>query len=139
MRRFLPLLLLLLPACQHQAAQPGASQNGASQNAALEARVQALEAEVKALKAAQSGGFTLNSARQVARDAAAQHCAVELARSLEQYRQDSLQGRYPQRAEVNVPDACMSQRVVWRQLTPHAYRFEVHDASGKALASQQSS
>lgn len=128
--RSVPLVFTaLLTACQDQQAR--------RQNAELEKRVAALEAEVKALQAVQVNGPTKTAVSDVTVQAAAQNCAVELARKLELYRQDSLQHRYPQQSELEFPDACTGQKVVWQELKNNVYSFKVQDASGNTLAEQR--
>lgn len=125
-------LLLALPAllcaCQDNQAR--------QQNAQLAQRVAALEAEVKALQAARPNALTVNTVTDVTVQAAAQNCAVELARTLEQYRQDSLEHRYPTRTEMEFPDACKNQNVDWQKLSHQAYDFRVLGRDGKPLAEQ---
>lgn len=126
-------LLLALPAllcaCQDTQAR--------QQNAQLEKRVAALEAEVKALKEAKPNAFTVSAVTNVAVQAAAQSCAVELARTLELYRQDSLQHRYPGRTEMEFPEACKNQNVKWQELKNQAYHFQVLGGDGQLLAEQK--
>lgn len=125
-------LLLALPAllcaCQDNQAR--------QQNAQLAQRVAALEAEVKALQAARPNALTVNTVTDVTVQASAQNCAVELARTLEQYRQDSLEHRYPTRTEMEFPDACKNQNVDWQKLSHQAYDFRVLGRDGKPLAEQ---
>ena len=128
-----PALLLLLPAllcaCQDQQAR--------QQNAVLERRVAALEAEVKALKAERPHTLSVEAVTDVTVQAAAQNCAVELSRTLEQYKQDSLEHRYPSRSEMEFPDACASQNVKWVELKNQAYDFQVLGKDGKPLAGEK--
>ncbi|RJF72872.1 hypothetical protein D3875_16295 [Deinococcus cavernae] len=125
-------LLLFLPAllsaCQDQQAR--------QQNAELGRRVAALEAEVKALRAERPHTLTVDAVTTVTVRAAAQNCALELARTLEQYRQDSLEHRYPSRTEMEFPDACKNQNVNWQNLSHQAYDFQVLGQDGKPLAKQ---
>lgn len=125
-------LLLALPAllcaCQDNQAR--------QQNAQLAQRVAALEAEVKALQAARPNALTVNTVTDVTVQASAQNCAVELARTLEQYKQYSLEHRYPTRTEMEFPDACKNQNVDWQKLSHQAYDFRVLGRDGKPLAEQ---
>ena len=126
-------LLLALPAllcaCQDTQAR--------QQNAQLEKRIAALEAEVKALKSEKPNGFTVNAVTDVAVQAAAQNCAVELARTMELYRQDSLEHRYPTRTEMETPEACKNQNVKWQELKNQSFHFQVLGQNGKTLAEQR--
>ena len=119
MKRACPLLLLLplvLSACQDREAR--------AQNAELSRRVAALERGVTALKLkVEAGPVPDADAQSVTMQAAAQNCANDLTRALELYRQDSIERRYPTRAELTLPDACAEQRVRWEKLEPQAYTF----------------
>ncbi|MDO4245735.1 MAG: hypothetical protein Q4C89_06915, partial [Deinococcus sp.] len=84
MRRLWVLLPLLLTACQDSAAR--------QQNAELSRRVTALEAEVRALKREQATNVPPADASEVTTRAAAQNCATQLSRTLEDYRRSSLEG-----------------------------------------------
>lgn len=132
MRRALPLLLLLplaLSACQDREAR--------AQNAELSRRVAALERQVSALKLQlKAGPVPDTNAQSVTMQAAAQNCANDLTRTLELYRQDSIERRYPTQAELTLPDACAEQRVRWVQLEPQAYTFTLLGAAGQELARQ---
>ena len=124
------LLPLLLTACQDREAR--------AQNAELTRRVAALEAEVQALRAkgtASAGAPTPpNDAAAVTARAAAQNCATQLARTLEDYRRGSLEGRYPGAAEVSLPPPCRNQTVRWQARTAQAYAFSVVGKDGQVLA-----
>lgn len=128
----LPLALCLaLTACHDQQAR--------QQNADLTRRVAALEAEVKALKAAQANAINAPTVLEVGSAttrAAAQNCAFDLARNLEDYHQSSLQNRYPTRTELTLPDSCTDQYVKWEKLTASAYAFSVQNAAGEEMARQ---
>ena len=126
-----PALLLLLPllcACQDQQAR--------QQNAALTQRVAALEAQVKALQAAQAHAPSVTEAGDVTVRAAAQNCALGLSRALEEYRQNSEESRYPTQAEVTLPQACDDEQVSWQTLEAQSYSFNVLGPDGKVLAQQ---
>ncbi|WP_240741863.1 hypothetical protein [Deinococcus sp. KSM4-11] len=122
------LFLTLLPAlsaCQDTQAR--------AQNEALTRRVAALEAQVRALKTAQAqdappAGFEAK--------VSAQNCANDLARVLETYRENSIDRRYPQAAQLSLPDTCNGQRVNWVALSAHAFTFTVNDPGGQELARQ---
>lgn len=132
MRRWPALLLpLLLSACQDREAR--------AQNAELARRVTALETEVQTLKKEQaSSGLTPPAdAAAVTARAAAQNCATQLARTLEDYRRGSLEGRYPEAADMALPPPCQNQTVRWQTRTAQAYAFSVVDAAGKVLAQGQ--
>ncbi len=104
-----------------------------SRVAELSARVSALEAEVGALKAARQGEGPVGApdAGDITARAAAQNCANALTRMLETFRQDSLERRYPTPAQVELPDACMGQRVSWVTLEAQAYTFSLTDGAGQ--------
>ncbi|GAA5512755.1 hypothetical protein Dcar01_01477 [Deinococcus carri] len=121
-RAVLPLLLLagLLSGCEDREAR--------AENARLAARVTALEAQVRALRARQGSVATVQQA-------AGQNCANELARVLESLRQDD--GQYPPMRLVTLPDACIDLRVNWHVLKPQAYAFDVTDAAGQVLTTQR--
>ncbi|WP_309570666.1 hypothetical protein [Deinococcus sp.] len=122
------LLLTLLPllsGCQDTQAR--------AQNGALTHRVAALEAQVRALKAAQvqdapPAGFEAR--------VSAQNCANDLARALEIYRENSIDQRYPTAAQLALPDTCTGQRVNWAALSARAFTFTVTDGGGQELARQ---
>mgnify|MGYP007053956159 FL=1 len=132
MKRACPLLLLLplvLSACQDREAR--------AQNAELSRRVAALERGVTALKLkVEAGPVPDVDAQSVTMQAAAQNCANDLTRALELYRQDSIERRYPTRAELTLPDACAEQRVRWEKLEPQAYTFTLLGAAGQELTRQ---
>ena len=124
--RLLPFafgLLPLLSACQDQTAR--------QQNAALTRRVEALEAEVGALRGQSSSPA---DASGVTTRAAAQNCALQLSRQLEEYRRGSLSGEYPPRAGLRLPAACEGWQVRWNKLSAQAYSFAVLGGDGAELA-----
>lgn len=125
---FLPLLLC---GCRAPEPDPGV----ARQVAALGARITALETEVADLKAGQEVTGAANAGDVTAR-AAAQNCAIALARTLELFRQSSLGKRYPAPAQVTLPDACEGQRVGWNRLEAQQYTFTVSNGDGAVLAQQ---
>ena len=126
--RFLPLLLLpALTACQDSQVR--------AQNAELTRRVAALEAQVQGLRVAQAG---TNSAATSEARLSAQNCANDLARSLETYRENSIDRRYPAPAQLEVPDTCGAQRINWIRLSARAYTFTIGDPAGQPLARQSS-
>ncbi len=128
----LPLvLLLLLSACRPPQPDPQAAQ----QIAALSARIGTLETEVAKLKAGQRDSGVTN-ADDVTVRAAAQNCAIALARALELFRQGSLESRYPTASQVELPDACEGQRVGWQKLEAQGYTFAVTNGDGQVLAQQ---
>lgn len=126
----LPLLLCvaLLTACQDQQAR--------TQNQELQKRVAALEAEVQALKAAQASAPQPEDSAAFEAKAAAQNCANDLARTLETFRELSIDHRYPTPAQLETPDSCAGQRVNWLKLEAQAYTFAVSDTAGQELARQ---
>ena len=126
MRRLWVLLPLLLTACQDSTAR--------QQNADLARRVTALEAEVRTLKREQATAAPPADASEVTARAAAQNCATQLSRTLEDYRRSSLEGRYPRPQDLTLPPACQNQTVKWQQQTAAAYAFTVQGAEGAALA-----
>ncbi|GHF59683.1 type II secretory pathway pseudopilin PulG [Deinococcus metalli] len=125
-RALLPLLLMpALGACQDTQARV--------QNEALTRRVAALEAQVQVLKAAQARASTPDGLEA---QLSAQNCANDLTRALETYRENSIDGRYPTPAELDLPDTCTGQRVNWQALTAHAYTFSISGDGGRELARQ---
>ncbi|WP_371810011.1 hypothetical protein [Deinococcus sp. JMULE3] len=124
-----PLLLcsVLLCGCQDREAR--------AQNAALQARVTELEAQVKALQGEQETALPAD-AQSVTVRAAGQTCANALTRTLEVFRQDSLDDRYPSAAQTQLPAECVDLRVNWVARSERAYTFTVTDASGRELARQ---
>ncbi|MFC6661703.1 hypothetical protein [Deinococcus multiflagellatus] len=90
-------LPLLLCACQDQGAR--------AQTAALQAQVDRLQEEVRALQAAQAEQARAlpTNLRQVTEQAAAQNCANSLTRELESFRENSLDQRYPTAAQLVLP------------------------------------
>lgn len=133
-----PAVLLLplgLCACQDTQAR---QQNAAltEQVTQLQSRVTGLEARLQKLEAAQPHAPSVAEAGNVTTRAAAQNCAVELARTLESFRQASLEHHYPTRQELELPDACSDQRVAWQTLSATQYAFTVNSASGQVLAQQ---
>ncbi|CAM3325183.1 Lipoprotein [Deinococcus saxicola] len=133
MKAGLPVLisLLLLSACRPPQPDPQAAQ----QTAALSARIGRLETEMAELKAGQRDGG-LARADDVTARAAAQNCAVALARALESFRQSSLGNRYPTPSQVELPDACQGQHVGWQKLEAQQYTFAVTNGDGQVLAQQ---
>lgn len=127
--RIIPLLCLpLLTACRDEQAR--------QQNTELTRRVAALEAQVRALKAAQGrDSVNVNPAAFEAK-AAAQNCANALTLALETFRQDSLDRRYPPGQRLALPDACAGQQVNWLKLQAQAYTFTITDDTGQELARQ---
>ena len=125
------VLSLLLGSCRSPEPDPGM----ARQLDALSTRIAALETEVADLKAGQRGRGAANAGDVTAR-AAAQNCAIALARTLELFRQSSLGNRYPTSALVVLPDACEGQRVGWKKLEAQQYTFAVTNGDGEVLAQQ---
>ncbi|MFC3833817.1 MULTISPECIES: hypothetical protein [Deinococcus] len=123
-----PLLLLallpLLSACQDTQAR--------AENEALTRRVAALETQVQALKAAQVEVAAPDLEAQLS----AQNCANDLTRALETYRENSIDGRYPAPAQLDLPETCGSQRVNWLRLDAAHYTFTVTGDRGQELARQ---
>lgn len=122
------MLALTLCACQDTGAR--------RENAALTERVTKLEAQVVALKAQQAHALTVTQATQATTQAAAQNCAVELSRTLETYRQNSLEHRYPTPAEFMPPDACTDLDLSWQRREPRRYALSILGADGEVLARQ---
>lgn len=127
--KVLPLLLcsVLLCGCQDREAR--------AQNAALQARVTELEAQVRAMQAEQETALPAD-AQSVTERAAGQNCANALTRTLEVFREDSLDDRYPSAAQVQLPAECVDLRVNWVARSERAYTFTVTDDSGRELARQ---
>ncbi len=124
-----PLVLpLVLCACQDNQAR--------QQNAELSRRVAALEQQVKALQEAQAHAPTVAEAGDTTIRAAAQNCALGLARTLEEYRQNSEEDRYPATDDLELPQSCDGQKVKWKALKPQSYSFSVLSDSGQELAQQ---
>ncbi|WP_075831127.1 hypothetical protein [Deinococcus marmoris] len=123
--------LLLLSACRPPPPDPQAAQ----QIAALSARIGTLETEVAELRAGQRDSGVANADDVTAR-AAAQNCAIALARALELFRQGSVGSRYPTPSQVDLPDACEGQRVGWQKLEAQQYTFAVTNGDGQVLAQQ---
>lgn len=121
---FLLVLVGLLSGCQDREARAG--------TARLEARVAALEAQVRALAATRPDAASGADPDEVVMRAAGQHCANDLARVLETHRRDA--GTYPAAREVLLPGSCLDLRVGWRALGPRAYAFSVSDTQGHQLA-----
>ncbi|WP_221090024.1 hypothetical protein [Deinococcus aquaedulcis] len=134
-----PLLLallglpLLLCACQDQGAR--------AQTAALQARVDRLEEQLRTLQQAQANQASAlpTDVRQVTAQAAAQNCANSLTRELESFRENSLDQRYPTAAQLVLPPACADQRVNWLSRSPQTYTFTITDRDGRELARQSGS
>ncbi|AIZ44513.1 hypothetical protein QR90_04495 [Deinococcus radiopugnans] len=125
------LPVLLLSGCQ----SPGPDPEVERQLAALSARIDALETEVASLQTGPQITGTVNAGDVTAR-AAAQNCAVALARTLELFRQSSVGHRYPAASQVVLPDACEGQRVGWKRLEAQQYSFAVTNRDGEVLAQQ---
>ncbi|MFC4427704.1 hypothetical protein [Deinococcus navajonensis] len=119
------LLALLLAGCQDQEAR--------ARNEALTRRVTALEAQVRSLQGRQAQASTPD-AHEVTLRAAAQNCANDLTRTLETFRESSIDRRYPPASQLVLPDACTEQRVNWLALEAQAYTFTVTDENGQELA-----
>ena len=129
------VLPLLLTACSRpDAAGPNTASPSIADVQQLTARVSALEAEVKVMRQAQSGGGADAGAQQATARAAAQYCANQLASALEEYRQDN--ARYPAARAVTLPSACQGFRVAWTGLGKTHYRFQVSGQTGAVLASE---
>lgn len=122
------ILPALLCACQDQEAR--------RQNTELLQRVNALEKRVQALEGAQAHAPTVAEADNATARAAAQNCAIELARSLETFKQNSLEHRYPAQSALTMPAPCLGQNVAWQELSPKAYQFTVNTDDGQVLAEQ---
>lgn len=121
------LLAPVLGGCQDQQAR--------AQNEALGRRVAALEAQVRTLQnREQPTPAAAPNARAVTLRAAAQNCANDLTRTLETYREGSIDRRYPAPAELVLPDACMGQRVNWTALDAQSYTFTITGNDGQELA-----
>ncbi|MHA0042673.1 hypothetical protein [Deinococcus sp. PEB2-63] len=127
--KVLPLLLcsVLLCGCQDREAR--------AQNAALQARVTELEAQVRGMQAEQETALPAD-AQSVTERAAGQNCANALTRTLEVFREDSLDDRYPSASQMQLPAECVDLRVNWVARSERAYTFTVTDASGRELARQ---
>jgi hypothetical protein len=104
------VLSLLLMGCQDRQAR--------SDNARLAARVLMLEQQVTQLRQAQTEASAVGAPDGFMERAAAQNCANDLSRTLETFRQDSIDGVYPTPA----------------RLTEKAYAFALVDESGAELA-----
>ncbi|UQN05101.1 hypothetical protein [Deinococcus sp. QL22] len=120
------LLSVGLVGCQDRQAR--------SENARLAARLSALEQQVKALRQAQAKAPAASTPEGFMARAAAQNCANDLARTLETFRRDSIDGIYPTPARLMLPDSCIDQRVQWIRLTAQAYAFALTDEDGGVLA-----
>jgi outer membrane murein-binding lipoprotein Lpp len=125
------LPVLLLSGCQSPRPDPEVAQ----QIAELGARIDALEGEVAELRAGPRVTGPVNAGDVTAR-AAAQNCAVALARTLELFRQNSVGNRYPEPSQVVLPDACEGQHVGWKKLEGQQYTFAVTSRDGEMLAQQ---
>nr|WP_237427192.1 hypothetical protein [Deinococcus xianganensis] len=106
-----------------------------AQNAALQARVTELEAQVRGLQAEKETALPPD-AQSVTVRAAGQTCANALTRTLEVFREDSLDDRYPSAAQTQLPAECVDLRVNWVARSERAYTFTVTDGSGRELARQ---
>ncbi|MGY2893412.1 hypothetical protein [Deinococcus sp. UYEF24] len=124
-------LSLLLTACSRPETVHAATTEDVQK---LEARVSALEAQVKAMQQARPGEATDAGAQQATARAAAQYCATQLASALEEYRQDN--ARYPAAQAVTLPSACQGFRVAWTGLEKTHYKFQVSGQTGAVLASE---
>ncbi|WP_229780783.1 hypothetical protein [Deinococcus malanensis] len=121
------VLTPVLSGCQDQEAR--------AQNEALTRRVAALEAQVRILRdREQAPPASAQDARTVTLRAAAQNCANDLTRTLETYREGSIDRRYPAAPELVLPDACMEQRVNWVALEAQTYTFTITGDEGQELA-----
>nr|WP_255639514.1 hypothetical protein [Deinococcus betulae] len=129
-----PALFVVLPAllcaCQDQEAR--------AQNAALQARVEALETQVRALQDTEVTALPADVGKVTAQ-AAAQNCANSLTRELETFRQNGLDRRYPTAAQLALPPACTDQRVNWVARGAQEYTFTITDSGGLELARQSGS
>lgn len=125
----LSLLLcsVLLCGCQDREAR--------AENAALQARVTELEAQVRAMQGEQETALPPD-AQSVTVRAAGQNCANALTRTLEVFREDSLDDRYPSAAQTQLPAECVDLRVNWVARSERAYTFTVTDGAGRELARQ---
>ncbi|WP_245556513.1 hypothetical protein [Deinococcus aquatilis] len=119
------VLSLLLMGCQDRQAR--------SDNARLAARVLMLEQQVTQLRQAQTEASAVGAPDGFMERAAAQNCANDLSRTLETFRQDSIDGVYPTPARLNLPDSCVGQKIQWVRLTEKAYAFALVDESGAEL------
>lgn len=120
------LLSLGLVGCQDRQAR--------SENVRLEARIVALEQQMKTLKQAQAEAPAASAPDDFMARAAAQNCANDLSRTLETYRRDSIDDSYPTPARLTLPDSCIDQRVQWLRLTAQTYAFALTDEDGGVLA-----
>jgi len=120
------MLSLVLMGCQDKQAR--------SDNARLAARVAMLEQEVNQLRQTRSEATAVGAPAEFMERAAAQNCANDLSRSLETFRQDSIDGVYPTPARLNLPESCVGQKIQWVRLTDKAYAFALVDESGAELA-----
>ncbi|GAA5437973.1 hypothetical protein [Deinococcus aquaticus] len=123
------ILLPLLSACQDREAR--------AQNADLTRRVEALERQLNAVQTVQQKD-PLTDAGRVTTQAAAQNCANSLTRELETFRQNSIDRLYPTPAQLELPGACVDQRVNWLRQDTAQYTFTVTDRQGRELARQTS-
>lgn len=130
-RRTCALLLLvpLLGGCQDREAR--------AQNAELTRRVEALERQLSAAQAARPMSVPADADR-VTSEAAAQNCANSLTRELETFRQNSIDRLYPTPAQLELPGACVDQRVNWIARSAGAYTFSITDPAGRELTRQSS-
>ncbi len=120
---------LLLCSCQDQQAR--------AENAALERRIVALETAVKTLANSQSKTDNADLvANNVANQAEVQNCVTALTRSLEVFKQHSINARYPSKEQLDFPDVCISQKVSWLKLTPTQFTFVISSKTGQELARQ---
>ncbi|MDB5045170.1 MAG: hypothetical protein JWQ08_1220 [Deinococcus sp.] len=120
------LLSLGLVGCQDGQAR--------SENVRLAARISALEQQVGRLQQAQAKAPAVAAPAEFMARAAAQNCANDLSRTLETFRQDSIDGVYPAPSRLMLPDSCGGQTIQWVRLTGKAYAFTLVDEGGAELA-----
>ncbi|MFB9993514.1 hypothetical protein ACFFLM_16225 [Deinococcus oregonensis] len=120
------LLALGLTGCQDEQAR--------SENARLATRISALEQQVGRLQQAQAEAPATSAPESFMARAAAQNCANDLSRTLETFRQDSIDNVYPPPARLTLPDSCVGQKIQWARLTGKTYAFALVDEGGTQLA-----